>query len=52
VVIFDPFIEPILDDTCVEMSPGEVVCDPLWVVKSTFPDSVPKPTRGLYNNDA
>ena len=30
VVIFDPFIEPILDDTCVEMSPGEVVCDPLW----------------------
>ena len=30
VMIFDPFVEPILDDTCVEMSPGEVVCAPLW----------------------
>jgi len=30
VMIFDPFVEPILDDTCVEMSPGEVICAPLW----------------------
>jgi len=30
VMVFDPFIEPILDDTCVEMSHGEVLCDPLW----------------------
>jgi len=30
VMVFDPFVEPILDDTCVEMSPGEVICAPLW----------------------